>query len=66
MFFFIGPLFGLLILTSDDIKGDKTEAKIAGLLVTIITPVVMLIQAHFAKEGIKNRFIKTFDLKPAD
>ena len=64
IFFFLFPMFGIYILTTDKIEGDIVEARIAGLVFTFLVPALMLVFGHFAKQGIKNRFIKTFELRP--
>lgn len=67
LFFFIFPLFGLLALTSDDTR-NKDVADIVGLIlmVVVVGPGSMLLFGYFAKQRIKDRFIKTFNLKPVD
>lgn len=66
IFFILFPVFGIIALTTDNITGDINEARIVGLVFTLIAPALMLLFGHFAKQGIKNRFIKTFDLKPIE
>ena len=63
IFFFICPMFGISALTTDNINGDD-EVRIVGLILTTAAPALMLLFGHFAKKGIKNRFVRTFDLKP--
>lgn len=63
IFFFVFPLFGILALTTNNIKGNTPEFLIVGLAFTFVVPALMLVFGHFAKQGIKNRFIKTFNLK---
>ena len=67
LFFFIFPLFGLLALTSEDTR-NKDVVDIVGLIlmVFVVFPGIMLLFGHFAKKGIKDRFIKTFNLKLVD
>jgi hypothetical protein len=65
IFFFLFPLFGIVALTSDNIKGDANEVMIVGLVFTFVVPATMMLFGYLAKKAIKNRFIKTFDLKPA-
>ena len=64
IFFFAFPLFGIFALTTNNIKGDVNEARIVGAIFTFVVPTLMLLFGHLAKQGIKNRFIKTFDLRP--
>ncbi len=64
IFFFLFPTIGIFALTTENINGDKNEVRIVGFVFTIVVPLLMLLVGHFAKQGIKNRFIKTFDLKP--
>ena len=64
LFLFLFPIFGIFLLTTSNFKGDVTEGRIAGLVFTLVVPALMLAFGHHAKQGIKNRFIKTFDLKP--
>jgi hypothetical protein len=66
IFFFLFPMFGIFVLTTDNIKGDIEDARIGGLVFTFVVPALMLVFGHFAKQGIKNRFIQTFDLKPIE
>lgn len=63
IFFFVFPLFGILALTTNNIKGNTPEFLIVGLAFAFVVPALMLVFGHFAKQGIKNRFIKTFNLK---
>jgi len=64
IFFFLFPLFEIFALTTDNIKGDVNETRILGAIFTFVVPALMLLFGHLAKQGIKNRFIKTFDLRP--
>ncbi|PAC26502.1 hypothetical protein BWI92_25650 [Flectobacillus sp. BAB-3569] len=64
IFFFVFPLFGIFALTTDNINGDINETRIVGAVFTFAVPALMLLFGHFAKQGIKNRFVKTFDLSP--
>lgn len=66
IFFFLFPMFGIFALTTDNIKGDIQDARIVGLIFTFVIPALMLVFGHLAKQGIKNRFIKIFNLKPID
>lgn len=66
IFFFLFPVVGIFVLTTDNIQGDIDESRIVGLVLTLVVPALMLLFGHFAKQGIKNRFIKTFDLKPIE
>ena len=65
LFFIISPLFGCVALFGTTVKGKETDTIIAGLAFTFVVPAFMLVSAHFAKKGIKNRFVHFFDLKPA-
>jgi len=58
-------LFGCAALFGTAVKGKETDKIIAGLVFTFVVPAFMLVSAHLAKKGIKNRFILFFDLKPA-
>lgn len=62
-FIFIFPIFGIAALTSDNFNGDVVVSSIAGVVFTFVVPVIMLVFGYFAKQGIKNNFIKTFGLK---
>ena len=64
IFFLIFPIIGTYIFINENTNGDNIDIKIAGLVFTLIVPAITLIIAHFAKQGIKNRFVETFDLKP--
>ncbi|MNY61813.1 hypothetical protein D3C86_1985360 [compost metagenome] len=66
IFFFAFPLFGLFGLTINNVNGDKNEALIVGLVFTFMVPMVMLIFGFFAKKGIKDRFVKTFNLEQVE
>lgn len=65
IFFFLFPVFGILALTNINTNGD-TYNIIAGLVFTLGLPVLMLIVGHYTKQALKNRFIKTFNLKPIE
>ncbi len=64
IFLFAFPMIGIFALTTGNMKGDKDDAKIAGLAFTFVVPAVMLLLGYFAKQDIKNCFVKAFDLKP--
>lgn len=64
IFFFLFPVFGLFALTTNNLKGEIDEARIIGLVFTLGVPALMLLFGHFAKQELKNRFVKTFDLRP--
>lgn len=64
IFFFVFPLLGIFALTTDNINGDINEARIVGAVFTLVVPSLMTLFGHFAKQGIKNRFVETFDLRP--
>ncbi len=66
IFFFLFPILGFLALTTRNLSGDINETRITGLLLTFAAPAIMLLFGHFAKQGIKERFIKTFNLKPVE
>lgn len=65
IFFFLFPILGIFSLTTVT-TGGLDESGIVGLIFTFAVPAVMLLFGHFAKQGIKNRFVKTFDLKPIE
>jgi len=67
LFFFAFPLFMLLILINSD-KGNNDIVNIVGtsLMAFVVIPGTMLLFGHFAKQGLKDRFIKTFNLKPVN
>ena len=56
-------MIGIFALTTGNMKGDQEEAKMVGLAFIFVVPVVMLLLGYFAKQDIKNCFVKTFDLK---
>jgi len=68
IFFFAFPLFGVLVLTGDNINGVKERSTliIGGLFLILVVPTIMVIFGHFAKKGIKERFIKIFNLRPVN
>jgi len=63
IFLFTFPMIGIFALTTGNMKGDQEEAKMVGLAFIFVVPVVMLLLGYFAKQDIKNCFVKTFDLK---
>jgi hypothetical protein len=66
MFTFLFPLFGLAVLTSDNVKSDKNDLKIVGFVFTLLVPAIMLVSAHLANRRIKKTFVETFNLKPIE
>lgn len=63
IFFFLFPFIGFFILISDEGKNGHV---IGGLVFTLIVPLLMLLFGHFAKSGIKDTFVRAFDLKQLD
>jgi hypothetical protein len=66
IFFFVFPMIGLWALANANTSDKNNDALLVGLGFTFIVPIVMVVFGHFAKQGIKEDFIKTFDLKPLD
>ena len=64
IFFLLFPAIGVFALTSDDIEGDIDKIRFIGFIFIFVVPALMLLFGHLAKQGIKNRFIATFKLKP--
>jgi hypothetical protein len=62
--FFAFLLFGLFELISNNLFKDVYYASIFGVIFILVIPTLMLLFGHLAKQGIKNRFIETFDLRP--
>jgi hypothetical protein len=66
IFFFLFPLFGLFALTNNNAGQQRSRILVVGVIFTFVVPIVMLVFGYFAKKGIKDRFITTFNLKPAN
>lgn len=64
IFFLLFPAIGVFALRSGDIEGDIDKIRFIGFIFIFIVPALMLLFGHLAKQGIKNRFIATFNLKP--
>jgi hypothetical protein len=64
IFFFLFPMFGIIALATAANKDAIDEARILGFILTFVAPALIVAFGHFAKQGIKTRFIETFDLKP--
>ena len=62
-FFFVFPVFGILMLTTNISKSYDGEIMAAGIIFTLLIPFVMLALGNSAKQKLKDRFVKTFDLK---
>ncbi|MEJ7677778.1 MAG: hypothetical protein WKG06_07910 [Segetibacter sp.] len=61
IFFFIFPIIGILVLSK---SGQNYKDTLAAYLFIIAVPLIVLAFGYFAKQGIKNRFIATFNLRP--
>lgn len=59
--FFVCLVWGLFRLLF--VHGQSTQDIIIDLVFVFVAPVVIVVVAHFAKAGIKNRFVKVFILK---
>jgi hypothetical protein len=66
IFSILFPLIGIFVLTVDTMDGSQDKSRSTALFFTFGVPVFMLLYGYFAKQAIKNRFIRTFDLKPIE
>lgn len=66
IFSFLFPIFGILFLTTINTRSDIEKNIIISLVFIFVVPAFMLSFGYFAKQQIKNRFVKTFSLKPIE
>lgn len=63
IFLFLFPAFGIFALSADNVHGNERETKIVGLVFVFVVPALILFFGQIAKENLKNRFVKTFNLR---
>lgn len=58
------PLFFLMLLVNN--TPDDAKTRIAIVVMIVVLPLFLWAVGHYAKEGIRNRFIQTFGLTPVE
>lgn len=62
--FFALPIIGFFEIISNNLYRDAYYESIFGVTFILVIPTLMLLFGYLAKQGIKNRFIETFNLQP--